>query len=35
MKKEKFDDARAAINLLYYGKHADKKYDRELLKSTE
>ena len=35
MKKEKFDDARAAINLVYYEKFADQKYDRELMKSTE
>jgi len=30
LKKEKFDDARAAIDLVYYPKYADKKYQREL-----
>ena len=35
MKKEKLDDALAAISLVYYPDFVNKKYERELLKSTE
>jgi len=35
MKKEKLDDALAAISQVYYPDFVNKKYERELLKSTE